>query len=506
MIAPYQEAVSFTSRNGDATELPPHSREAEQAVLGSMLRDNTVIRAVVRILESSQFYMDAHQRIFRTIVALWQAGKAVDLVTLADALHDLGMIADIGGYVYLAELWDAAPTAANAEHYARIVRDKFGRRSALYVAQQFGRDAATPTGPLDELLDQTRAEIDRIQQTCAGNDAELGTLLSTVYPSDIDWLWLGRIPLGKLTVIDGDPGLGKSVLSLDLAARVSTGQAMPDGSPGKQGGVVLLSAEDGLDDTIRPRLDAAGAAVNRVLALDRVPADTGQGKRLPALPYDAPYLRAAVERMGAVLVIVDPLTAYLGERVNAHRDGDCRRALFPLAELAQESGAAVVVIRHLNKGGGTNPLYRGGGSIGIIGAARSGLLVARDPDNSDRRILAATKCNLARLPPSLAYDLSTDDNGALRIGWIGESPHSAERLLASAANDEERDAVAEAVEVLRAILATGPVPAEDVKKEAREAGVAEKTLLRAKAVVGVTSRKVGFTGKGIWQWSLNETP
>jgi len=124
MIVPYREAFSFTSVNGHADTLPPHSREAEQAVLGSMLRDNTVIPAVVRILESSQFYVDAHQRLFRTIVALWQAGKAVDLITLADAVHEQGMISDIGGYAYLGELWDAAPTAANAEHYARIVRDK----------------------------------------------------------------------------------------------------------------------------------------------------------------------------------------------------------------------------------------------------------------------------------------------------------------------------------------------------------------------------------------------
>jgi hypothetical protein len=109
------------------------------------------------------------------------------------------------------------------------------------------------------------------------------------------------------------------------------------------------------------------------------------------------------------------------------------------------------------------------------------------------------------LSPSLAYDLSAADNGALRVGWIGESPHSAERLLAAAGNDEERDAVAEAVEVLRAILATGPMAADDVKKEAREAGVADRTLFRAKVIVGVKSQRVGFGDKGGWQWSLRET-
>ncbi len=184
------------------------------------------------------------------------------------------------------------------------------------------------------------------------------------------------IPLSKLTIIDGDPGLGKSVLTLDLAARVSRGVEMPDGAAGRQGGVVLLTAEDGIRDTVVPRLDAAGADRSRVLALDLVP-DAEGGQQLPRLPLDAPYIDAAVRRMGALLVVVDPLTAYLSERINSHRDQDCRRALWPLTKLAEETGAAVVVVRHLNKGNASNPLYRGGGSIGIIGAARSGLLVAR---------------------------------------------------------------------------------------------------------------------------------
>jgi hypothetical protein len=335
-----------------------------------------------------------------------------------------------------------------------------------------------------------------------GEPAELGILLSAVRPTRVEWLWPGRIPLGKLTILDGDPGLGKSVLSLDLAARVSTGQAMPDGAPGPRGGVVLLSAEDALDDTIRPRLDAAGADVSRVLALDSIP-DGDKPRRLPELPIDGPLIGAAVRRVGALLVVVDPLTAYLGHTVNSHRDTDCRRALWPLAALAEETGAAVVVIRHLNKAMGSNPLYRGGGSIGIIGAARSGLLVAKDPDNPDRRrILAATKCNLAPLPASLAYDLSTAENGALRIGWAGESPHTAESLLAAPRDDEERGALQDAADVLRSILERGPVAPEDAKREARKAGVADKTLYRAKSILGARSRKEGFTGKGVWQWFL----
>jgi hypothetical protein len=337
--------------------------------------------------------------------------------------------------------------------------------------------------------------------------ADLGTLLSAVQPEYVSWLWPGRIPLGKLTVLDGDPGLGKSVLTLDLAVRVSRGWAMPL-EPREVGdepevcppaGVVLLSAEDGLEDTIRPRLDAAGADPERVLALDHVP--DGKGTRLPSLPGDVPYLKAAVRRMQAKLVIVDPLTAYLGGETNMHKDQDVRRALHPLSVLAGETGAAVLVVRHLNKMAGGNPLYRGGGSIGIIGAARSGLLVAKDPDDPDRRVLAATKCNLAKLPPSLAFDLSPAENGALRVGWIGPSAHTAESLLAAPRDEEDQSAVGQAVEVLRTILADGPVQAEQAKAEARKAGVQERTLQRAKALLKVESRKLHAAG-GCWQWLL----
>src|SRR5262249_38280653 len=312
-------------------------------------------------------------------------------------------------------------------------------------------------------------------------DLELGILLSTVQPQTVQWLWPGRIPLGKLTILDGDPGLGKSVLTLTLAASVTRGWSMPleprePGVAPEPAGVVLLNAEAGLEDTIRPRLDAAGADPARVLALDRIP--DGDSFRLPVLPVDAVYVKLAVRRLEAKLVIIDPLTAFLGGETNTHKDQDCRRALYPLAMLAQETGAAVLVVRHLNKAAGTNPLYRGGGSIGIIGAARSGLLVAKDPDNPDQRVLASTKCNLAKLPPALVYALDTAPNGALRIGWKGESTHTAESLLAVPRDDEERDAVQEGADVLKTILCNGQLPAADVKAQARKAGVSERTLAR----------------------------
>ncbi len=331
--------------------------------------------------------------------------------------------------------------------------------------------------------------------------------LGDVKPERVEWLWPARIPLGKLTILDGDPGLGKSTISVDLAARVSTSRPMPGETTARpSAGVILMSAEDGLADTIRPRLDAAGADVSRVVALVGIVAGDGT-ERLPTLPGDLAPLEAAIVENGAALVVVDVLMAYLSADVNAHRDQDVRGALAQLAAVAERTGAAIVVLRHLNKSAGGPAVYRGGGSIGIIGAARSALVVGRDPDDEERFVLAVTKANLAPLAPSLAYRI-VDRNGSGAIEWAGVTTHTAAQLLAvqSAEADDDRGALGEAEEVLLTILAEGPVPVKLVQREAREAGIADRTLRRATEALGVIRRKVGKPGESgqRWEWSLPE--
>lgn len=209
--------------------------------------------------------------------------------------------------------------------------------------------------------------------------------MATVAPERIAWLWPGYLAAGKLHVIDGDPGLGKSSMTLDWAARVSTGARWPDQQDGcPPAGVLLLSAEDGLADTIRPRLDAAHADVSRVFAFSAFDID-GEGERIerPAtLPGDVARMARAIETNGIGLVIVDPLMAFLAGSIDTHRDQDVRRALTALARVAEHTGAAVVLVRHLNKATGGEAIYRGGGSIGIIGAARLAFTVGKDPTTS----------------------------------------------------------------------------------------------------------------------------
>ena len=243
------------------------------------------------------------------------------------------------------------------------------------------------------------------------------TCAADVAPERVRWLWRGRIPLGKVTVLDGDPGLGKSTLMADIAARVTTARLLPDDSRSaldNPASVLVLSAEDGAGDTIRPRLEAAGADLERV-QIWHCNLDDDASEMLPSLPEDIGLLANLIQEHEVALVTIDPLMAYLSANTHSFRDQDVRRALAPLAKVGEATGAAIVLVRHLNKAPGGAAIYRGGGSIGIIGAARSGLLVAKHPDDETRRVLASTKSNLGPPPPSLAYRLVGTENGAAAI-------------------------------------------------------------------------------------------
>lgn len=326
--------------------------------------------------------------------------------------------------------------------------------------------------------------------------------LSDVQPETISWLWKDRIPRGKLTLLDGDPGLGKSTLSLNIAAAVSTGASLPDGDRMEPADVVILSAEDGAADTIRPRVDAAQGDARRIHLLTSIQTAGGE-EETPDLGNHVPMIRLAVDRTRAALVIIDPLMAYLGPDTNSHRDQDVRRTLAPLSRMAEETGCAVLVVRHLNKTNGGPALYRGGGSIGISGAARVALLVAKDPEDDERRVLAVVKNNLAPHAPALGFQLASVGHVA-RVEWDGEpANYTADELLAVSFQDpEEKTAKESAADFLRALLANGPVPAKQVKKDAAENGLSWKTMCRAKKELEIVSEKKGYAKDTEWTWRL----
>ena len=327
-----------------------------------------------------------------------------------------------------------------------------------------------------------------------------GIRLSTVRPETVLWLWPGRIPSGKICILDGDPGLGKSTVTLDLAARVTRGLPMPDGTgAGEPAGVVLVSAEDGLADTIVPRLQAAGADLELIWAIEQC----GEDRHPFTMPDDLAHLERAVRETGARLVVIDPLMAFLNLHTNAHRDQDTRYVLARVHEMASTTGAAVLLVRHLNKAAGGTAIYRGGGSIGIIGAARSGLLVAKDPEDEQRRVLACTKQNLAVMPSSLAFRLVAGEGRPAQVAWEGSSNFDANALLAPPVVGAKRTERDEVKDFLREELAAGPVPAKEVEAAALEAGISKATLRRARLELGVKIKRDGFQGKSLW--SLDPT-
>jgi len=320
--------------------------------------------------------------------------------------------------------------------------------------------------------------------------------LDTVKPEKVQWLWYPYIPLGKITLIDGDPGTGKSLFAIDLIARVTSGQPMPDGRRGIQGGAVILALEDGLADTIVPRLEAAGGDTSRVVALQGV-ADAKGCLRFPTIA-DVDHIARACDEVQARLLAIDPLMAYMGD-VNSWKDQDIRQGMAPLVRMVEKKNVATMVIRHLNKSSTSHSVYRGGGSIGFIGLARVGLLIAKDPENDDRRILAGIKSNLAPLPPSLSYTINNCGDTP-KLAWGGTSSHTADALLAGPQTPEEKSAFDEAKEFLLDILAEGIVNANEIFRDAKRAGISEKTLRRAKRSLAIRSEKSEFGGG--WLWSL----
>jgi hypothetical protein len=198
--------------------------------------------------------------------------------------------------------------------------------------------------------------------------------------------------------------------------------------------------------------------------------------------------------------------AFLSGQVDSHRDQDVRRVLASLAYMASRTGAAVVIVRHMNKGT-SSALYRGSGSIGIVGAARAGLLVAPDRDDEGRRILAMSKSNLAKTPDALAYRIVEDERyGVARVVWDGSSTRTANDLVRPRVDEDEAPALAEAMRVLKEILADGPMAAGNVKRQAATAGVAERTLHRARQALGVTTRRQGFGQGAFYVWAMPADP
>jgi hypothetical protein len=351
-------------------------------------------------------------------------------------------------------------------------------------------------------------ELRQAQQALHASSAATGApVLLTMYTVErqpITWLWYPYIALGKLAIFDGDPGTGKSLTVANLAARLSQGHPLPDqeGRPtfptGTKHATLLLANEDGLADTLKGRLEDAGADCAQIHVLTGW-ADASGDEHLFSF-QDMPILEKAIAQVQPRLVVIDPVQAYLGAEVDMHRANQTRPLLEALRRLAEQYQCAIVCIRHMAKAHqGGKAMLRGLGSVDFIGAARTGLLVEQHPTDPTKVLMAQTKSNIGPLGVTQMF---SKDGG--QFEWCGTSRLTAE-MLAGSGRGPDPYAFLEAVIWLEERLGDGfPVAATDLGKEAEEEGLSFPTLRRAKKALKVESIKRGKDkqGKERWDWRL----
>ena len=345
---------------------------------------------------------------------------------------------------------------------------------------------------------QLKRELVKLKEKHAYDDASqtLKRSVSLIRMSDVkaesvDWLWWPYIPIGKLTFIEGDPGLGKSWLTMAIATYISARRKLPGQDTGVSGTVLIMSAEDGLGDTIRPRLDTLKAVIDNIYAIEDPVRLDEDGVA------DIDHHLADIKPK---LVIIDPIVAYMGGNVDLHKANETREVMARLARLAEKHHCAIIAVRHLTKGGRDKAIYRGIGSIDLTAAARSVILVGRHPDNPDEgRVLCHIKCNLAPLGRAQAYLLSAKNNTPFKfegpVDFTAEDVFKAEATGGNTGGDDEWATVCE---WLRELLEEKETESDLVRHEGEARGYSKKLINRARKDLNIRSTVHPKTGKVMW--------
>lgn len=307
--------------------------------------------------------------------------------------------------------------------------------------------------------------------------------MDEVEAKSVEWLWYPYIPFGKITIIQGDPGEGKTTVALRLAALLSNGEKLPcDDVEREPVNVIYQTAEDGLNDTIKPRLLEAGADCSRVKVID---------ESVHALTMLDERLEQAIAETAARLVILDPIQAYLGADINMNSANETRAVMSRLSALAEKYQCAVVLVGHMNKGSGNKSSYRGLGSIDFQAAARSVLIVGRIKDNPEMRVMVQDKSSLAPEGEAIAFELNKETG----FRWVGSYDITVDDLL-SGVSRENKSELAE--QLIRDTLQNGQVPQSVIMNKARAQGISKRMLDEAKKTLGVKSVR----RSNQWLWEL----
>ncbi len=307
--------------------------------------------------------------------------------------------------------------------------------------------------------------------------------MADVLENEVEWLWYPYIPYGKLTIIHGDGGDGKTTMILQLAALLSRGEKLPcDDTERQPIRVIYQTAEDGLGDTIKPRLLAGNADCSQIMVIDE--------SETPLTMLDK-RLEQAIAATGARVIILDPLQAYLGSRVDMHRANEVRTVLSQLGRIAEQYRCAVILVGHLNKAHGSKSNYRGLGSIDFIAAARSVLVVGRIKDKPEVRAMAHQKSSLAPEGKSIAFELS-ETNG---FRWLGRYDITVNDLLNGASREKKTDT---AKNLILDCLSGGKYPQQALLQKATDLDISKRVLDATKKAMKVRSVKAGNQ----WYWQL----
>lgn len=329
-------------------------------------------------------------------------------------------------------------------------------------------------------------ETNRERKEKMSNENLKLTKMSDIPVREVDWLWYPYIPYGKLTIVHGDPGEGKTTFALRLAAACSTGTPLPNMDALAPITVIYQSAEDGLDDTVKPRLMEAGADQERIINICE------DEKSLYMLDE---RIEKAIVQCGAKLLILDPLQGYLGDRVDMNRANEVRGIMKSLGQTAQRTGCAIVLVGHLNKAVGMSSAYRGLGSIDFRASARSVLVVGRLRSDKNVRVIVHDKSSLAPEGKSLAFHLGNEEG----FYWLdGYENISTEELLSGSGSEETK--MMQAEELIRTMLADGnEIPCGEIFAAAKRKQISQRTVNEAKKNIGgIETRKVGAK----WMWSI----
>ena len=318
--------------------------------------------------------------------------------------------------------------------------------------------------------------------------------MEDVVSKEVEWLWYPYIPYGKITIIEGDPGEGKTTLVLKLAAALSRGLPLPcdDDKEYEPIHIIYQTAEDGIEDTIKPRLEKAGADCSMIRVIDETDKE---------LSMTDDRLEQAIIETGARLIILDPIQAYIGATVDMHRANEIRPVLKHLGIIAEKHNCAIILIGHMNKASGSKSTYRGLGSIDIQATARSVLLVARLRDKPNIRIMAHDKSSLAPAGDAIGFEM-TEDNGMVCIGPYDITID--ELLSGNEGRGKKKLDIAE--NFIKEYFGSNKViPSNEIMMEAAKRSIKRNTLLSAKKKLGITSDKQkAEDGTIYWTWVMPE--